>query len=684
MPLSVAKQFLDDYEGQVLQWLKPAGSPAACKTDRILFGRGDNALEIAVASVVPDGQPRAEDLRALFRKRQAGRPAPVLLVVTYSGPCRSPRAAVVGTSGDPAPIMGLQVDTLERVCASVLAEPDRHAAVRAVDRLLVSLKDQQSPGLVNSGLFASHELRTGVPARVDWESTRELALPLLGARGMELIQALGYQTVPRGSAAMVLTHGGHSRAMAVLLTEAEVFDRPSARFNGVTPVAHGLAVAARDELAWLIVLRGTQIRLYPANPDVGVGRKGQGETYAELDLALLSAQEASYLTLLFAPAALERGGTVEQILASSENFAADLGRRLRTRVYEDVVPALAIAVAGKMGARSEAELAEAYHCTLLILFRLLFLAYAEDRGLLPYLRNPRYDRHAVKTLARDFGDDPGMLFDSNATSLWDDMVTVWKAIDEGNTSWDVPAYNGGLFSSDPGTSPAGAALAGMHLTDAEFGPALRAMLVDSGDDADTRGPVDFRSLGVREFGTIYEGLLESELSVAQADLTVEPKTKAYLPAKPGDEVKVPAGQVYIHNKSGERKATGSYFTKQFAVEHLLNAALEAALDGHLARVADLLAGNDEAAAAETFFDSGSRTPLWARLTSSSRPSTGSKRSSQRSSPSIRSRQLRTSLPVWKRRPARHWAIRRASSRSRPAPCCVGRSHAAASTAWTST
>ena len=49
-------------------------------------------------------------------------------------------------------------------------------------------------------------------------------------------------------------------------------------------------------------------------------------------------QEAAYLTLLFSPTALARGGTVEQILASSENFAADLGQRLRTRVYEDVVP----------------------------------------------------------------------------------------------------------------------------------------------------------------------------------------------------------------------------------------------------------------------------------------------------------------------------------------------------------
>jgi len=600
VPSSVAARFLEDYDGHALPWMRPTGTSAAFETDRVLFGNGDNALEVAIASAL-GGQPKADELRTLFKKRQAGRPAPVLLVVFYVAPSGEPLAAVIGTMGDPAPVTGLPVDRVERVCASVLAEPDRHSAVRAIDRLLVGLKDQQSPGLINSGLFASHELRTGVPARADWEAARHAALPMLGTRGLKLIHALGYQTAQRGSAAVLLTHGGNSRAIAVLLNEEEVFDRPTARLGAVTPVAHGLAIAARDELAWLVVLRGTQIRLYPASPDVGVGRKGQGETYAELDLALLSEQDAAYVTLLFGPTALERGGTVEQILASSGNFAADLGKRLRKRVYEDVVPTLAVAVAERMDARTEEQLAEAYHRTLLVLFRLLFLAYAEDRGLLPYGRNPRYDRHALKTVARDFAADPGMTFDPQATSLWDDMLTIWKAIDEGNTSWDVPAYNGGLFSRDPHITPAGAALTDMHLADAEFGPALRSMLVDSGDDG-TQGPVDFRSLGVREFGTIYEGLLESQLSITQVDLTVDPKTRAYLPAKPGDEIEVAKGRAYIHNRSGERKATGSYFTKQFAVEHLLDSALEPALDNHLAGVSELLASDDGAAAAETFFD----------------------------------------------------------------------------------
>jgi len=108
--------------------------------------------------------------------------------------------------------------------------------------------------------------------------------------------------------------------------------------------------------------------------------------------------------------------------------------------------------------------------------------------------------------------------------------------------------------------------------------------------------VDFRSLGVREFGTVYEGLLESELSVADTDLVVD-KAGFYAPA----ENRTPAvrtGQIYLHNASGARKATGSYYTKHFAVEHLLDHSLEPALNEHLARLDKM----DDRKAGEAFFD----------------------------------------------------------------------------------
>ena len=62
---------------------------------------------------------------------------------------------------------------------------------------------------------------------------------------------------------------------------------------------------------------------------------------------------------------------------------------------------------------------------------------------------------------------------------------------------------------------------------------------------------------------------------------------------------VAAGNVYLHNASGARKAGGAYYTKPFAVEHLLDQALEPALIDHLARVN---AANSVREKAERFFD----------------------------------------------------------------------------------
>ncbi|HME65400.1 MAG TPA: hypothetical protein VKG61_10955 [Streptosporangiaceae bacterium] len=116
MPSRAAEHFLEDYDGRSLPWAKPLGAPTAFQTERILFGNGDNALEVAIAWATRPGQPKAEDLRALFKKRQANRPAPVLLVVTYTGPSDQPLAAVVGTIGDPRQSLGW-VSTGSRVSA---------------------------------------------------------------------------------------------------------------------------------------------------------------------------------------------------------------------------------------------------------------------------------------------------------------------------------------------------------------------------------------------------------------------------------------------------------------------------------------------------------------------------------------------------------------------------------------
>ena len=101
-------------------------------------------------------------------------------------------------------------------------------------------------------------------------------------------------------------------------------------------------MADQQGVSWLIMLRGTQLRLYPARIEFGVGRKGLAETYFEVDIPQLTKENAGYIDLVFSANALSDGGTTYEILKSSTQYAVALGERLRDKVYEDIIPELSV------------------------------------------------------------------------------------------------------------------------------------------------------------------------------------------------------------------------------------------------------------------------------------------------------------------------------------------------------
>lgn len=588
--------FLPDFEGR--DWILPDGCRDSALVPDLLYLQDDTlGLQVAVADAA--SKPKADDVRQVWSRREDGRGFPLMLVVRY------PRGgvttcAVCGPTGEqPKLEFDLDPQAVARVCNAALKRPNRASVLSF---LATAEVEEQSglPGLRNVGLFATHELAHGVPTRSDWTDACTTGRPVLATSGRNLVAALGFEVADRGLDTSVLVAAGEDRAVAVFLEEAEAFDQPAGRFHGSSPVAHALAAADREGLDWVMLVRGSTLRLYPAKPDVGVGRRGRAGTYVEANLDLLPFEQAGYLTLLFSAEALA-GDSVAEILESSSIYVAGLGERLRDRVYFDAVPSLATAIAGAFDDTSAEGLRAAYERTMTVLFRLLFVAYGEDKELLPYRTNGAYADRSLTNLAKELTERLGteQPFDDESVNLWERVVELWTAIEAGKEEWEVPAYGGTLFSTDGDVNPDGAALAGITLTDDEFGPTLTALLVDVGPDG-LLGPVDFRSLSVREFGTIYEGLLESELSVARSDLA---EVKGNLvPAGDGDQVVVAEGEVYFHNRSGVRKSTGSYFTKPFAVEHLLHHALAPALDDHLDRVRELVVSGDEAGAARALFD----------------------------------------------------------------------------------
>lgn len=564
----------------------------------LALGEGAYALEIAV--VRSDVRPSTTDMRNAWNVRLNGRPVPLLLVALYDN---ETKAAVCGPSGqNPSVYHDLEPTQVERLCLTALQEPDRHSVYSLLQNLLPEV-GSNIPGLLNEGLLATHELENGVPLRDDWRNAVERSRHMLTRRDRPLLESLGYEIHNIPGPVSVLVAEDTKIAIGLFLDRSEAIDIPNERFSNLSPIAYALARADKERLPYVVALSDGMLRLYPVEAGVGVGQRGRTETFLQLHLDLLTEDKSGYLWLLFSSSALAPKGTFEQILADSANYSADLGGRLRERIYSEVIPQLAqaIARARKLDNPDSDALDATYQMALTLLFRLLFIAYAEDKGLLPYKTNEAFKARSLKQKARELlkMEQQNAHFDTRST-LWDEINGLFEAIDKGDKRLGIPPYNGGLFASDTNTSPIGAALAAISLTDEQFGPALRDLMCEDSPDGGL-GAVDFRSLSVREFGTIYEGLLQSELSIAQTDLGLD-NEGLYVPVTDPKRIVVPAGMIYLHNASGARKSTGSYYTKSFAVEHLLNHALEPALDDHIARLNKLIEEQNTRAAGEAFFD----------------------------------------------------------------------------------
>ena len=490
----------------------------------------------------------------------------------------------------------------QRVLQSALDETDSLHAAYGLNNFLNSYASTEMPGIKNKGLFATHHLRENIPQRRDWGALVSKAESLSSLRDIDLVKALGFKVTEINNGLVLSTHNEEKRAVALLLHDTENFESPSGRFPA-SPVSWGLSRAYEDKLPWLIVLRRDQIRLYPARDGIGVGQKGQSETFFEINLAHVDDTNIGLLPLIFSAESLAESGETQKLLEDSAKYAAGLGERLRERIYEQVVPLLSVEIANQFRAKGveldSAGLASAYSATLHILFRLLFQAYAEDRGLLPSGRNEYFDANSLKTIAnREMNADESDY--GPAASIWADLTQIWDSIDQGNPRMQIPAYNGGLFGKDEVKHPEGYQISRISVPDNVLGPALRGLLIDITEDG-VLGPVDFRSLSVREFGTIYEGLLESSLSLADTPLTVN-AAGYWVPAKKGDQVLVAANTPYFHSVSGERKATGSYFTPKFVVDHLVSSSIDPALAAHLEKVRAAITSGDQSKAHELFFD----------------------------------------------------------------------------------
>ena len=323
-------------------------------------------------------------------------------------------------------------------------------------------------------------------------------------------------------------------------------------------------------LPWGILTNGRLWRLYHKDSAHKLDR------FYEVDLvALLEAGEPAsfqYFAGFFARAAFDDGPlSPSALLAASNDYARGVSEGLKEQAYDALrhVAQGFLDFPGNKLTSEPATLKEIYDNALILLYRLLFILYAEARGLLPLHSNHVYRRsYSLDALKKEIAQTLDRPLLPNAGTLWPRLMELFRIINEGEPFLDVASFNGGLF--DPERHPF---LARYTVGDHHLRQAIDKLACVGGQF------VDYRDLTERHLGTIYEGLLEFQLR----------------PLEP------PAGgwTVDLVTSKGERKALSSYYTPGFITRYMAEQAVGPVVDAALAETAPRGSGGVGAGGAGT-------------------------------------------------------------------------------------
>jgi len=280
---------------------------------------------------------------------------------------------------------------------------------------------------------------------------------------------------------------------------------------------------------------------------------------------------------------------VDRVLSESKEYAEKIGDDLKDNVYwamKRIAEGFINQKSNHLDNSDPVTLARVQKNTMILLYRFLFLLYAEGKGLLD-LRDERYREyysfHHIKHYIAETQDGPAnQRFDTVKSSIQGDLKVLFKLVDQGSesfgipkTEYYIPAYNGGLF--DPEKHP--------DLEHWEIGDKYLADAIDllsrSKIKEGHRDFVDYSTLEIRNLGSIYEGLLEYKLKTAESDLVVSDggwvsldgynasrkQKKAFTDFDENNRVST--GHLYLATDKGERKSTGSYYTPDYIVNYIV-------------------------------------------------------------------------------------------------------------------
>jgi hypothetical protein len=294
--------------------------------------------------------------------------------------------------------------------------------------------------------------------------------------------------------------------------------------------------AMRRSSTWCLLFNGTHLRIVDAT-------RLFARRYAEFDLeqAIDDGRAFGALWTLAHAGALAgdagAAGSLRALVDGSDRYASGVCRALQQNVLAAATEVLAALAAGRRPPHSAAGLDDAFEQALTIVYRLVFLLFAEARALVPVwhpVYRESYSLDALRTLVEGT---------RGAEGIWDALRAITRLAHAGCLAGDlkVTPFNGRLFA------PARTPLAERQELDEEA--AQRAILALSTRQSDRGGRerIAYRDLGVEQLGAVYETLLD-----------YEPVRAPHITLRPG---------------SGVRKATGTFYTPQPIADYLVRRTL---------------------------------------------------------------------------------------------------------------
>ena len=189
-----------------------------------------------------------------------------------------------------------------------------------------------------------------------------------------------------------------------------------------------------------------------------------------------------------------------------------------------------------------------------IIYRLLFLMFAEQKGWLP-VRNSIYARTYSLNALREMAERGNYSHDEEH-DLWEGLKITFKLVANGYKFKNgdvINAFGGQLFSDKKIAVIKDLSLKNKYLLDAIF-----RLSYFKFDNLSNR--INYANLAIDELGSVYESLLDYEPKLAKEAVTL-------------NKIEIKRGEFYLDDRGTDRKTTGSYYTDSRLVAQLVESAL---------------------------------------------------------------------------------------------------------------